>query len=741
MTTETVMLRPHAVRALLRAASFDPADNTIEIVWTTGAAVQRYDWDGSYTETLVVTPQAVRMGRLNGGIPFLNAHSSWDLADIIGRTVPGSASVADGEGTCRVKLSEDPAKAGIVADIRAGVIADVSVGYIVHQMVRTEAQDGQCASCLVTDWEPIEISAVPIPADPDAKVRASPSTAAAERGETHACIVTRAAPIAPTIDPESLTRAARAAETHRVQGILAVTRSLGLGTGPADLAISNATSLPDFRAIAIDAVATRTVTLAADVGPLAAPALTEGQPDMTTAAPAAPATEAARAAAVSATVDVGAIRTAETARIQGIITTARKLGLPTDSADRAIADNVPLEAFRTLAIDAAAERQAPASFNVLPSGDAGTEHRTYAQARVERPKGTDATRLMIALAATRGSRGDAAAFVGHHYGQEGALLARALSTSVGSAGGFLVPVEMSAEIIELLRPASTVMALNPQILPMPAGNLFVPRATSGASANYVGENQPALASQPGFGGVQLSAKKLVALVPISNDMIKFASPATDGFVRGDMIKAIAQRADLAFLRGNGSAFSPRGLRSFAANPALGGNNVVAANPTVNLQNAVNDLGKLELALEGANIVMDRPGWIMSPRTKTYLMNLRDGLGNAIYEKEMLAGMLRGKPFKVTTQIPNTLAALAADGVTQTVDGSEIYLADFAEVLIGEAYGLELEVFSGGSYVDANGAMQSGISNDQTVMRAIVQHDMGMRQEAAAAVLTGVRWFS
>ncbi len=591
MPPETVMLRPHAVRALLRAASFDVSDNTIEIVWTTGAAVQRYDWDGSYTETLVVTPKAVRMARLNGGVPFLNAHSSWDLADIIGRTVPGSAVIADGEGTCRVKLSEDPAKAGIVADIRAGVIADVSVGYIVHQMVRTEAQDGQCASCLVTDWEPIEISAVPIPADADAKIRSSPTTGAAERGETHPCTVTRAAPTAPAIDPAALAREARAAETHRVQGILAVARGLGLPAGLADTAIAGATALPDFRTLAIDAVATRSPTPAAEH---AAPAPHEGSSMPPIAADAAPATDAARAAAApAAPVDIAAIRAAETARIQGIISTARKLGLPSDSADRAIAENVALEAFRTLAIDAAAERQAPASFNVLPSGEGraadGGQHRSYAQPRAERPKGTDATRLMIALAATRGARGDAAAFVSHHYGDDGAVLARALSTSVGSAGGFLVPVEMSAEIIELLRPASTVMALGPQILPMPAGNLFVPRATTGSSANYVGENQPAGASQPGFGGVQLSAKKLVALVPISNDMIKYAGPATDGFIRGDMIKAIAQRADLAFLRGAGTQFSPRGLRSFAAAPALNGSNVLLSNPTINLQNTVNDL--------------------------------------------------------------------------------------------------------------------------------------------------------
>lgn len=142
----------------------------------------------------------------------------------------------------------------------------------------------------------------------------------------------------------------------------------------------------------------------------------------------------------------------------------------------------------------------------------------------------------------------------------------------------------------------------------------------------------------------------------------------------------------------------------------------------------------------ANISMTNPGWLMAPRTSQYLMNIRDGLGNQVYYAEMAQGRLRGKPFRVTTQIPTNLAATGTDGTTPTTDGSEIYLADFAEVFIGEAYGLELDVFPGGSYVDASGTQQSGISNDQTVMRAIVQHDMAMRQEAAVAVLTGARWF-
>lgn len=416
---------------------------------------------------------------------------------------------------------------------------------------------------------------------------------------------------------------------------------------------------------------------------------------------------------------------------------AIKLGLGEDFFGPHIERGTSLADFRGLAIDAAAARQAPVA-NPNP-GASDPSHRTYAQAKEELPKGTDASRAMLAMAACRGNKAEAAAFVEKQYGRSGEAVARALSTSVGTAGGFLVPDVMSTEIIELLRPESVVMALGPNIIPMPNGNFSMGRQTGGALASYVGETAVIPASQQKFGKMQLSAKKLAALVPLSNDMIRFPSVAIDTVVRNDMVAAIAQRADLAFLRGTGGQYSPRGFLSLAADPALAGGNVVVATPTVTLQTVTTDLGNVELALANANVKMRKPGWVMSQRSRNFLYNLRDGLGNQVFAKEMSDGMLRGKPFRATTQIPNNLAAV--DGsANPTTDGSEIYLADFAEVYVGEAHGLEIAVFDGGTYVDENGVTVSGISTDETVMRAIVQHDINMRQQAAVAVLIKVRWY-
>lgn len=167
---------PRAMRgAELRAASFDEADNTIECCWTTGATVRRMSWrEGPYDEELVVSPNAVRLDRLNAGAPMLNTHSDWSLSDVIGAVVPGSARISKGIGLARVALSKAPGDADIVQKIRDGIIRNVSVGYIRHQIEKVE-KDGEIPVWRIVDWEPHEISAVPVPADAGSQFRSAGS--------------------------------------------------------------------------------------------------------------------------------------------------------------------------------------------------------------------------------------------------------------------------------------------------------------------------------------------------------------------------------------------------------------------------------------------------------------------------------------------------------------------------------------------------------------------------------------
>lgn len=156
----------------IRPESFKPNDNTVEVVFTTGATVRRYSArEGAYDEELVVEPGSVRLGRLNAGAPVLDTHRDNDLQHVIGSVVPGSARVENGLGVATVLLSKRDDLRGVVTDIRDGVIRHLSVGYRYHRVERIDGRDGAVPTMRVVDWEPLEVSFVPIPADPGASVR------------------------------------------------------------------------------------------------------------------------------------------------------------------------------------------------------------------------------------------------------------------------------------------------------------------------------------------------------------------------------------------------------------------------------------------------------------------------------------------------------------------------------------------------------------------------------------------
>lgn len=187
--------------AVFQPASFNEADNSVELVWTTGATVRRYDWlDGEYDETLATGAANVRLDRLNGGAPLLANHDRHDLGAIVGSVIPGSARMVNGQGVARVRFADTPDVADIVAKVRGGHIRSISAGYIIHAYEVAEG-DGR-RSITVVDWEPIEVSLVAVPADKGSYIRSEdhhmpnsvtpPADASAREGEGAQPVTTRA---------------------------------------------------------------------------------------------------------------------------------------------------------------------------------------------------------------------------------------------------------------------------------------------------------------------------------------------------------------------------------------------------------------------------------------------------------------------------------------------------------------------------------------------------------------------
>ena len=165
-------MNKHVRAADLRPRSYDPATNTIDVVWTTGASVRRRDRNGTtYDEILSLAPGHVRLDRLSAGAPLLDAHDDRRLAAVLGSVVPGSARIENGVGLARVMLSSADADAGVIGKIKDGIIRSISVGYAIHRWQIQPGDNGAEETRTAIDWEPLELSAVPVPADAGAHFR------------------------------------------------------------------------------------------------------------------------------------------------------------------------------------------------------------------------------------------------------------------------------------------------------------------------------------------------------------------------------------------------------------------------------------------------------------------------------------------------------------------------------------------------------------------------------------------
>jgi hypothetical protein len=276
-----------------RLASFEEQqaeteDRVFNVIFTTGAIVRRYNFmaDESYDEELVVSPTALRLGRLNSGAaPVLDTHSDFTLENIKGVVMGGSARIENGLGYASLKIDGGVENESVIRKIRDGIIRNVSVGYRVHryEVIRSE---GTVPLYRAVDWEPYEISLVPIGADAGAGIRSNPHTFPCEiinpqpskelrlmtdidnkpqEQDTPATPQTETPPAAnpPATDPQpaapASTEEARAEgarlERQRAAEITKITRSAMLPDTFAQKLVSDGTAIPQARKLVLDELA------------------------------------------------------------------------------------------------------------------------------------------------------------------------------------------------------------------------------------------------------------------------------------------------------------------------------------------------------------------------------------------------------------------------------------------------------------------------------------------------------
>ncbi len=281
---------------------------------------------------------------------------------------------------------------------------------------------------------------------------------------------------------------------------------------------------------------------------------------------------------------------------------------------------------------------------------------------------------------------------------------KALSATTPSDGGFLIDEEMATDMIPLLYNQVVVTNLGARRIPMKTGVMNFPKMTQGSTSYYLGENADATISQQVFGNIRMSSKKLITLVPISNDLIRSSSLSADRYVRDDMIQQMRLKMDYTSLYGAGTAYTPMGLRYQGINTGTSTSIITS-----------DDVGSIVGTLMNSNAPMLSPGWCFNGLMWGTLYNLKTTTNAYIFRDEMNRGTLNGFPYRVTNQI-----------TTDTANITAMFFGDWSEFLYGEQLAFEMQASREACYKDASGNLVSAFSLDQTVLKVTNLHDFAVR---------------
>lgn len=172
-------------KAFFRPETVDRENRTVEMVFTTGeAGIRQSWWCDPYEESLRVDKQSIRQARLEKGLSILDSHNRYTgIGAVLGITEEFRIEGGKLIGTARFSENQQ----AVFNDVADGILRHVSLGYQVHEYKITKpSKDGTIEKREAIDWEPVELSIVPV------SFETTNGTRELERGNTttNECIIT-----------------------------------------------------------------------------------------------------------------------------------------------------------------------------------------------------------------------------------------------------------------------------------------------------------------------------------------------------------------------------------------------------------------------------------------------------------------------------------------------------------------------------------------------------------------------
>ena len=263
---------------------------------------------------------------------------------------------------------------------------------------------------------------------------------------------------------------------------------------------------------------------------------------------------------------------------------------------------------------------------------------------------------------------------------------KALTEGLDTAGGYVVPPDVQAEILTRL-PMTAVMRANCRVITTSRDRVSFPRLqpnvnngsiyTSGFVGDWAGETPAFADTDPALGLFEIQVKKIRVATRVSNDLLADAVVNFLSFLARDGAVNMALVEDNGFITGVGDALHPQGL-------ANGGMPTVdVEGSTVNtISNTISNLGSapklINLSYQLPTQYQPRAKWLAHRLTESKIRQLVDAVGRWYWGTGLVGegyvgqpDMFQGKPI------------MRSDFVAQ--DGTDankvIYYGDFEAYII------------------------------------------------------------
>ena len=254
---------------------------------------------------------------------------------------------------------------------------------------------------------------------------------------------------------------------------------------------------------------------------------------------------------------------------------------------------------------------------------------------------------------------------------------RALTTAAAVSPG-----ELSTVLFDRLRASSVVLGTGIKTLTTDADSITYPVLSADAVPAWYAEAAAISPSDPTFGTLTATPRKLAHLVQFSNEVLDDSDPSIATVLNDHLLRVLALKLDAGLLEGSGSAPEVTGLKNISGKQTLN-------SATNGQQPTLDNIADAIALLEAVNVPIDRMRLVVHPRNVSTLRKAKASTAGSFLWGEPTAVSPRnifGVPVVTSPQLA-TSETLGTSGAAT----NSAYLFDTDSVVYVQRSPIEIEL--------------------------------------------------